>query len=50
MVRMTNTLATNMDVLLSDLKKRLEEQKSREEQERLRKIQVSFLITDDRTV
>jgi myosin-6 len=39
MVRMTNTLATNMDVMLNDIKKRLEEQKSREEQERLKKIQ-----------
>ncbi|BFZ10301.1 hypothetical protein BsWGS_13340 [Bradybaena similaris] len=39
MVRMTNTLATNMDVLLNDMKKKLEEEKSREEQERLRKIQ-----------
>ncbi|CAG5120933.1 unnamed protein product, partial [Candidula unifasciata] len=39
MARMTNTLATNMDVLLNDMKKKLEEEKSREEQERLKKIQ-----------
>ncbi|GFS27455.1 unconventional myosin-VI-like [Elysia marginata] len=44
MVRMTNTLATNMDVLLQDLKKRLEQQKSAEEQERLRKIQEQMEI------
>ncbi|KAK3696816.1 hypothetical protein RRG08_016866 [Elysia crispata] len=44
MMRMTNTLATNMDVLLQDLKKRLEQQKSAEEQERLRKIQEQMEI------
>ncbi|KAK0045573.1 unconventional myosin-VI [Biomphalaria pfeifferi] len=39
MLRMTNTLAANMDTLLKDLHKRLEDQKSKEEQERIRKIQ-----------
>ncbi|XP_076466820.1 unconventional myosin-VI-like isoform X2 [Babylonia areolata] len=39
MSRTTNTLMTNMDTSLADLKKKLEQQKVAEEQERLRKIQ-----------
>ncbi|XP_025097283.1 unconventional myosin-VI-like isoform X2 [Pomacea canaliculata] len=39
MSRTTNTLMTNIDVQLAELKKQLEQQKNAEEQERLRKIQ-----------
>ncbi|KAL8606769.1 Unconventional myosin-VI [Nucella lapillus] len=39
MSRTTNTLMTNMDTSLSELKKKLEQQKEAEEQDRLRKIQ-----------
>jgi myosin-6 len=39
MSRTINSLMTNMDVTLADLKKRLDKEKVAEEQERLRKIQ-----------
>lgn len=44
MSRTTNTLMTNIDVQLAELKKQLEQQKNAEEQERLRKIQVCSVV------
>lgn len=44
MSRTTNSLMTNIDCQLSDLKKKMEQQKIAEEQERLRKIQVGFPV------
>ena len=41
MSRTTNQLMTNIDTSLAELKKKMEQQKIAEEQERLRKIQVS---------
>ena len=42
MSRTTNQLMTNIDTSLAELKKKMEQQKIAEEQERLRKIQVSL--------